>query len=261
MRGKKESLQEYVKTYDELANKAKRTAEEEEEWINVRKQIASIMGDDWVANYDENGNPILKITDSAEDLVDVLDQAIEREQRLLNQENKKLGNDSTTWMNEQAGWNKGLNKDLAVNALKNENKKINEQLQKNNSDFRNGFLGYLKNYKVFQSQLEKAITEGASNVNEAYAQVQEQNKNIINGLMADFADDNGFKNLENKLQTQVNTIMGTLDFSQLSGGDKLSFSNAMKKMFDTGAIDEALIKYQKLRDELTKTGDTFTLKS
>ena len=116
----------------------------------------------------------------------------------------------------------------------------------------------LKNYKVFQSQLEKAITEGASNVNEAYAQVQEQNKNIINGIMADFADDNGFKNLENKLQTQVNTIMGTLDFSQLSGGDKLSFSNAMKKMFDTGAIDEALIKYQKLRDELTKTGDTFT---
>lgn len=258
MRGKKESLQEYVKTYDELANKAKRTAEEEEAWINVRKQIASIMGDDWVANYDENGNPILKITDSAEDLVDVLDQAIEREQRLLNQENKKLGNDSTTWMNEQAGWNKGLNKDLAVNALKNENKKINDQLQRNNSDFRNSFLGFLKNYKNSQSQLEKAITEGASNVNEAYAQVQEQNKNIISGLMSDFADDNGFKNLESKLQTQVNTIMGTLDFSQLSGGDKLSFSNAMKKMFDTGAIDEALIKYQKLRDELTKTGDTFT---
>ena len=167
-------------------------------WTSKTPDIRKI---NWVTRENANGNPILKITDSAEDLVDVLDQAIEREQRLLNQENKKLGNDSTTWMNEQAGWNKGLNKDLAVNALKNENKKINEQLQKNNSDFRNGFLGYLKNYKVFQSQLEKAITEGASNVNEAYAQVQEQNKNIINGLMADFADDNGFKNLENKLQT------------------------------------------------------------
>ena len=32
----------------------------------------------------------------------------------------------------------------------------------------------------------------------------------------------------------------------------------MEKMFDTGQIDEALTKYKKLRDELIKTGDTFT---
>ena len=257
LQNKRDTLSELVEQYDELANKTNRTKEEEEEFINLRKQIAG-MDDDWVAGYDENNNPILKINESAQELVDTLDLALDRKERLLNQENRKLGNDSTTWMGESAGWNKGQNKDKAVKALKDANIAITNQIKTNSLDYKNSFLGFMSNYKNSLSQLEKTIADGASKVQDAYAEVQEQNQNIINGVLADFANDEGWKKLDSKIQGQITNIVDTFDFSQLTSGDKLSFSNAMEKMFDTGQIDEALTKYKKLRDELIKTGDTFT---
>lgn len=257
LQNKRDTLSELVEQYDELANKTNRTKEEEEEFINLRKQIAG-MDDDWVAGYDENNNPILKINESAKELVDTLDLALDRKERLLNQENRKLGNDSTTWMGESAGWNKGQNKDKAVKALKDANIAITNQIKTNSLDYKNSFLGFMSNYKNSLSQLEKTIADGASKVQDAYAEVQEQNQNIINGVLADFANDEGWKKLDSKIQGQITNIVDTFDFSQLTSGDKLSFSNAMEKMFDTGQIDEALTKYKKLRDELIKTGDTFT---
>lgn len=257
LQNKRDTLSELVEQYDELANKTNRTKEEEEEFINLRKQIAG-MDDDWVAGYDENNNPILKINESAKELVDTLDLALDRKERLLNQENRKLGNDSTTWMGESAGWNKGQNKDKAVNALKDANTAITNQIKTNSLNYKNSFLGFMTNYKNSLSQLEKTIADGASKVQDAYAEVQEQNQNIINGVLADFANDEGWKKLDSKIQGQITNIVDTFDFSQLTSGDKLSFSNAMEKMFDTGQIDEALTKYKKLRDELIKTGDTFT---
>lgn len=257
LQNKRDTLSELVDQYDELANKTNRTKEEEEEFINLRKQIAG-MDDDWVAGYDENNNPILKINESAQELVDTLDLALDRKERLLNQENRKLGNDSTTWMGESAGWNKGQNKDKAVKALKDANIAITNQIKTNSLDYKNSFLGFMSNYKNSLSQLEKTIADGASKVQDAYAEVQEQNQNIINGVLADFANDEGWKKLDSKIQGQITNIVDTFDFSQLTSGDKLSFSNAMEKMFDTGQIDEALTKYKKLRDELIKTGDTFT---
>lgn len=257
LQNKRDTLSELVEQYDELANKTNRTKEEEEEFINLRKQIAG-MDDDWVAGYDENNNPILKINESAKELVDTLDLALDRKERLLNQENRKLGNDSTTWMGESAGWNKGQNKDKAVNALKDANTAITNQIKTNSLDYKNSFLGFMSNYKNSLSKLEKTIADGASKVQDAYAEVQEQNQNIINGVLADFANDEGWKKLDSKIQGQITNIVDTFDFSQLTSGDKLSFSNAMEKMFDTGQIDEALTKYKKLRDELIKTGDTFT---
>lgn len=257
LQNKRDTLSELVDQYDELANKTNRTKEEEEEFINLRKQIAG-MDDDWVAGYDENNNPILKINESAKELVDTLDLALDRKERLLNQENRKLGNDSTTWMGESAGFNKGQNKDKAVNALKDANTAITNQIKTNSLNYKNSFLGFMTNYKNSLSQLEKTIADGASKVQDAYAEVQEQNQNIINGVLADFANDEGWKKLDSKIQGQITNIVDTFDFSQLTSGDKLSFSNAMEKMFDTGQIDEALTKYKKLRDELIKTGDTFT---
>ena len=257
LQNKRDTLSELVDQYDELANKTNRTKEEEEEFINLRKQIAG-MDDDWVAGYDENNNPILKINESAKELVDTLDLALDRKERLLNQENRKLGNDSTTWMGESAGWNKGQNKDKAVKALKDANIAITNQIKTNSLDYKNSFLGFMSNYKNSLSKLEKTIADGASKVQDAYAEVQEQNQNIINGVLADFANDEGWKKLDSKIQGQITNIVDTFDFSQLTSGDKLSFSNAMEKMFDTGQIDEALTKYKKLRDELIKTGDTFT---
>lgn len=257
LQNKRDTLSELVEQYDELANKTNRTKEEEEEFINLRKQIAG-MDDDWVAGYDENNNPILKINESAKELVDTLDLALDRKERLLNQENRKLGNDSTTWMGESAGWNKGQNKDKAVNALKDANTAITNQIKTNSLNYKNSFLGFMTNYKNSLSQLEKTIADGASKVQDAYAEVQEQNQNIINGVLADFANDEGWKKLDSKIQGQITNIVDTFDFSQLTSGDKLSFSNAMEKMFDTGQIDEVLTKYKKLRDELIKTGDTFT---
>ena len=257
LQNKRDTLSELVDQYDELANKTNRTKEEEEEFINLRKQIAG-MDDDWVAGYDENNNPILKINESAKELVDTLDLALDRKERLLNQENRKLGNDSTTWMGESAGFNKGQNKDKAVNALKDANTAITNQIKTNSLNYKNSFLGFMTNYKNSLSQLEKTIADGASKVQDTYAEVQEQNQNIINGVLADFANDEGWKKLDSKIQGQITNIVDTFDFSQLTSGDKLSFSNAMEKMFDTGQIDEALTKYKKLRDELIKTGDTFT---
>ena len=257
LQNKRDTLSELVDQYDELANKTNRTKEEEEEFINLRKQIAG-MDDDWVAGYDENNNPILKINESAKELVDTLDLALDRKERLLNQENRKLGNDSTTWMGESAGFNKGQNKDKAVNALKDANTAITNQIKTNSLNYKNSFLGFMSNYKNSLSKLEKTIADGASKVQDAYAEVQEQNQNIINGVLADFANDEGWKKLDSKIQGQITNIVDTFDFSQLTSGDKLSFSNAMEKMFDTGQIDEALTKYKKLRDELIKTGDTFT---
>ena len=68
--------------YEKLANKAKRTAEEEAEMIRLGNELAQILPE-MTIGYDEEGNAILSMTDDMQGLINKTKEATEQYERLL----------------------------------------------------------------------------------------------------------------------------------------------------------------------------------
>lgn len=89
----KNSLKDIAEEYDKLANKTDKTKEETERYHELQKQVAEIAPD-LVSGEDRYGNPILSLNGSLEDYIDNLDEAIERQQRLLSAQQNALASKS-----------------------------------------------------------------------------------------------------------------------------------------------------------------------
>lgn len=83
----KSQLKDIAKEYDELSSKSNKSNDELERYNELQNQIAEIAPD-LVIGTDANNNPILALNGSLQDYIDGLDEAIERQQKLLmNQQN------------------------------------------------------------------------------------------------------------------------------------------------------------------------------
>ena len=86
---KLDSVRDVAKEYDQLRSKSSLTAEEQERYLELTRQIAQTFPE-LVSGYDENGDPILKLNGSLETYIGNLDRAIEKQEKLLKTEENKL---------------------------------------------------------------------------------------------------------------------------------------------------------------------------
>lgn len=261
----KASIQSIADEYDELAKKTEKTAEEQERFNELRRELADTLGEDYVLAYDENGNPILKMTDDVQDLIDELDIAIQRKNALLAAEKREKARDAVDWLNENDSLFGSKNSELDRQAMQEASASINKYRQALSKAVTNFTVAsqsgdvdryneQIERLKQSLNNYSSSIEEGYSKVVQEYNKVQEKVQAIRDGIVADLTSDRDFQNLSEGVKNFGYNLSQSLDFSHVSDADITAYTNSLKKALSDDQIDSALVKYQKLRKELEKTG-------
>jgi TP901 family phage tail tape measure protein len=249
----KSALEEIAKEYDELANKPEKTNTEVERLKELTNEIAQIMPD-LVIGYDENGNAIINLTGDVSKLVDELDVALDRKNKLLRYEQSELAENAIKQLHQDS-YLPGTKREDSVGGTGSEITELNsivdeyienvEELEKK----KNKLLGELYesvgderkkladeiediNYKIEQSQSD--FTQKYTNQLDI---IKEYTKEIGESLFLDIENSNVFKNAADDKKEHFLELKEVLDFSDIKTSD------------DLFEVEKALSKFLKVANE------------
>ena len=256
LNGQKDAIDSILPRYEELSEKTKRTATENQELAQIREQLAS-TNSELVLGYNDDGSPILKNLElqskQLENQIKMKQQSLRLEENLLaiqaKQRQEQQKDDYNKNLKEYGGMELATDtkrkdglfggeslKDYAQRIIKE-----NETLSEKNNEI------YQKRLQDHQQYIEdeKAIQEKYINQMESNATFKTMSENMKSGLL---------------------TFMDSLDWSKFSDAQATSFTNSLSKMGDKfvsttkdmgehgKAIDELINSYAKGETNLT----TFT---
>ena len=245
---------EYKKLYDTVD----KTSEQQERFKELQQQIIDICGEDIVLAYDKNNNPILSMGGDVDKLIAKYDKLIKKQQEALNQEYKDQQRNATDKMNEGQGF---LGKEGAFNrqAIKEYNNQINNIIKKkaelNNAFTQTGDSAWLEGYSERLAKLSDTYASAKEAVADAEAEISAESKKINTSIANSLSIGDGFSRLKSDVQSEMIEVVNALDFSQLTSGQQSLFESNMKKMFDSGTIDESIRKLYDLKQAYEDTND------
>lgn len=254
--GQKDAIDNILPRYEELSEKTKRTAKENQELAQIREQLAS-TNSELVLGYNDDGSPILKNLElqskQLENQIKMKQQSLRLEENLLaiqaKQRQEQQKDDYNKNLKEYGGMELATDtkrkdglfggeslKDYAQRIIK-----ANESLSEKNNEI------YQKRLQDHQQYIEdeKAIQEKYINQMESNTTFKTMSENMKSGLL---------------------TFMDSLDWSKFSDAQATSFTNSLSKIGDKfvattkdmgehgKAIDELISSYAKGETNLT----TFT---
>ena len=218
-----EATKQLAPAYEELSNKQKRSAEEEQKLIDIRNQLAEINPES-VLGYDKDGNAILRNLDLSNAQ---LERQIKLKQQSQRLEENALANDvQAKRIKDQKEYNKLLEeaynlpltadtdrKDSLYTGLEDISdyaKRIQEQNQKINEE----------NAKIYSDRLQ------------AHQQYVADEKAIQEKYINQMEGSQTFGKMAEEAQRGILSFMGTLDWSSFTDGQAISLTNQLSRMSD-----------------------------
>ncbi|WP_312286739.1 hypothetical protein [Terrisporobacter sp.] len=269
LKTQKSSLKSISKEYDELANKTNRSAKEQERYNELRNQIAE-ANPELQSGVDSEGNAILSLNGSLKNYIKSLDSAIEKQRMLLQQQQNAEAGDASDQL--QKGGNVAFGYDYknyqkATMTAEEEKKKI-EKSGSNLTDAINSFTA--KSENSFDSSVKKIQTareEHTAQIEDSYNKVAEEQEKI-NELSSKLKQkalnkietNTKIEKSSDDIKALAKNITSSLDFSSLKTGQIDTFARNLSNALGDGK-DGVLKKYQNLRKEVERTGDTFAYKN
>lgn len=220
-----ESLREVAGEYDALRSKTNLTAEEQERYLELTRQIAEIYPE-LVSGYDENGDPILKLNGSLLTYINNLDRAIAKQDRLLNSEENEQAEDWREEKEEIEKKEKELN-DKTTGVADPKEGYINPEMD---DDFGENWDAeeYLDKYKEFVEDERKLHDERLKIYEEkeqAIAEIREAARN-------DLQSEPYYKNASDKDKEEMEGIIDEGNFYEMTEDEQEEFTEGLSKLDD-----------------------------
>jgi len=257
--------------YEELANKAKRTAEEEEELLRLGNELAQILPE-MVIGYDEENNAILHMTDDMEGLIEKAKEANDQYNRLLlgtriEQSDSALklltkgeifGEDAKGLNDQKIELEKSYNKTmkdlqndyiLQLENVRNLEGKNREKALQNARDIRNQMIVEESKYMTEYSSIQSRIVEQA---------------NIFRDEMDSTWRDSSvylIEELTPELEKSIEKFTNSMDFTEINSEEELEsvrrIFRELPKLAQSGAVDIEKLSSQisDINKEFSKTGN------
>ena len=234
------------------------TGEEAEKLSQYKQQLAE-MFPELVTGYDENGDPLLALSGSADDLIEKLDIAIKKKQELLRLEEKDAANEASKMVGKyRQEQNGNVEDNIKRNALTNPFFDY--------SIFSNGLANYEKGCKryeqIAQNTADKIASINSSNYEKSskyYSLEQDQQKDAMNEMNRNVRQYKNYANLGDTQKGKLIELMGIYDWSNELVAENINKRNDFLAGFDKVA-DYAVDNYDKVEEwnkTLTAANDAF----
>ncbi|MBY1968885.1 hypothetical protein KWW45_11835 [Clostridioides difficile] len=269
-KSQKDGLKSIQKEYDALYNKSNKTPEELERYKALTKEIAELMPE-LVVGTDSDGNAILNMRGDVSDLISDLDEAIARKEALMAGDKEEAGKIALDELNKKETGKirkQGVNGffDQVVNykdakeklaGIQNEtNSKIVEteskmdkallMAQTNNKGQREKALA---EYQKYYEERQKIVDSGESEYQSKLNEIQKKSNEAGVGIFAGIKSDISFSDFTSKIQSEILSLQGSLDFSDFTREEFPKVQNAIMALGSSG-ID--LSNFKKSLDETNK---------
>ncbi|HHX3326434.1 TPA: ATP-binding protein [Clostridioides difficile] len=269
-KSQKDGLKSIQKEYDALYNKSNKTPEELERYKALTKEIAELMPE-LVIGTDSDGNAILNMRGDVSDLISDLDEAIARKEALMAGDKEEAGKIALDELNKKETGKirkQGVNGffDQVVNykdakeklaGIQNEtNSKIVEteskmdkallMAQTNNKVQREKALA---EYQKYYEERQKIVDSGESEYQSKLNEIQKISNEAGVGIFAGIKSDISFSDFTSKIQSEILSLQGSLDFSDFTREEFPKVQNAIMALGSSG-ID--LSNFKKSLDETNK---------
>ncbi|HBF2881939.1 TPA: hypothetical protein KN214_002017 [Clostridioides difficile] len=269
-KSQKDGLKSIQKEYDALYNKSNKTPEELERYKALTKEIAELMPE-LVVGTDSDGNAILNMRGDVSDLISDLDEAIARKEALMAGDKEEAGKIALDELNKKETGKirkQGVNGffDQVVNykdakeklaGIQNEtNSKIVEteskmdkallMAQTNNKGQREKALA---EYQKYYEERQKIVDSGESEYQSKLNEIQKISNEAGVGIFAGIKSDISFSDFTSKIQSEILSLQGSLDFSDFTREEFPKVQNAIMALGSSG-ID--LSNFKKSLDETNK---------
>lgn len=255
---KKSNLKNIADDFEELSSKMNLTGEEAEKLSQYKQQLAD-MFPELVTGYDENGDPLLALSGSADDLIEKLDVAIKKKQELLRLEEKDAANEASKMVGKyRQEQNGNVEDNIKRNALTNPFFDY--------SVFSNGLANYEKGCKryeqIAQNTADKIASINSSNYEKSskyYSLEQDQQKDAMNEMNRNVRQYKNYANLGDTQKGKLIELMGIYDWSNELVAENINKRNDFLAGFDKVA-DYAVDNYDKVEEwnkTLTAANDAF----
>ena len=257
--------------YEKLANKAKRTAEEEEEMIRLGNELAKILPE-MTIGYDEEGNAILSMTDDMQGLINKTKEAIEQQDRLL------LGNriEQSDTALKLLTKGEGSGKD-GLGLLK-QKANVQKEYNKTMKDLQEDYMLQLENVRNFEGKNREIALQNARKIRNdmivaeskymtEYSAIQsrilEQSNIFRDEMNSTWRDSANYltEELGDDLESSITKFTNAMDFSEINSEQELEsvrrIFRELPKLAQSGAvnIEEVSTKISNINKEFAKTGD------
>ena len=255
-----DGVRDIAKEYDTLRSKTNLTAEEQERYLELTRQLAEAFPE-LVAGYDENGDPILKLNGSLETYIKNLDKALAKQEKLLNSEQNDQADD---WEKKEGelkadkyNANEGNLKPTGVAHPKNST---------NGSDDYEQFdvEGYLDDLKQMEENEKEIYDKRLKNYEEYEVAIDEVREKYRNKMQKDAH----YKNASEKDKEEMEGMLNMADlYSNVTPDEAEEFTEGLAKQKETlvattdemgehaeqiNELEEAYAKGEITLDEYTK---------
>lgn len=269
-KSQKDGLKSIQKEYDALYNKSNKTPEELERYKALTKEIAELMPE-LVVGTDSDGNAILNMRGDVSDLISDLDEAIARKEALMAGDKEEAGKIALDELNEKDTGKvrkQGVNGffDQVVNyknakdklaGIQNETNsklvetesKMNEALLKAQTNDKGQREKALAEYQKYYEERQKIVDSGESEYQSKLNEIQKKSNEAGVGIFAGIKSDISFSDFTSKIQSEILSLQGSLDFSDFTREEFPKVQNAIMALGSSG-ID--LSNFKKSLDETNK---------
>ena len=232
----KDAIKGISKEYEELAKKSNRSAEEQAKYLEMRKQIAEIMPE-LVVGTDAEGNPLLALGDSLDGVLNKLDQAIAKKERLLRNEQNAQADNALKSADKNNG---SLEKTLFD--FQRQKEALDRNILKNSLN-ENGifgsfkdFKGQLKDAREYLSSKKKIYQEANESLQEYVAKREEINAKIstkVANELSSSARYGHYSKANDNVKGDVNTLIQNLDWSRVNLDDQATITKGLDNLADS----------------------------
>ena len=228
---KVDSVRDIAKEYDALRSKTNLTAEEQERYLEITRQIAETFPE-LVSGYDENGDPILKINGSLLTYINNLDRAIAKQEKLLNSEENKQAEDWEERKGEINAREDALYRgNTKVTGVPDPKDAMNGSDNFDNFDAQK-YLDILKENIETEEELYDERLKLYEEKEQAIAEIREKARN-------DLQKDAYYKNASDEDKAEMEAIIDEGNFYNLDESQQKEFINGLAK------LDEELVSTTK----------------
>ena len=208
--------------YEKLSRNTKRSAEEEEKYLNLKNEIAS-ANPDLVLGYDSSGSPILKDLKLQNEQYD---RQIKLKQQSLRLEENALATDTQKQrLQNLEDYNKALEK--------YNNSQLYSDTKRKDGFFTDESLqDYAKRLKESNADVEKANLESYSKRLEDHQKYLDDERAIQEKYINQMESSNSFEKMSESARQNMLTFMDTLNWSEFSDAQASSFARQLEEVSD-----------------------------
>lgn len=222
MTEQQKKLNSISEEYEKLSKNTKRSATEEEKYLNLKNEIAS-MNPDLVLGYDSSGSPILKDLKLQNEQYD---RQIKLKQQSLRLEENALATDTQKQrLQNLEDYNKALeeynNSQLYSDTKRKDGFFTDESLQ-----------DYAKRLKESNANVEKANLESYSKRLEDHQKYLDDERAIQEKYINQMESSNSFEKMSESARQNMLTFMDTLNWSEFSDSQASAFTRQLEEVSD-----------------------------